>query len=59
MATVMWSIGRIMGGEEYSIPTYDEILHPKPQDNRKSEAIIGGLIAKLKEGGDDACQAER
>ena len=46
-ATVLWSIGRLVGGEEYPIPTWDEMLHPKPKDTRSTAAIVGGLIQKL------------
>lgn len=49
-ATVMWSIGRLLGGEEYPIPAYSEYLNPKVQDNRTGAQIISGLREKLKQG---------
>lgn len=51
IATVLWSIGRIVGGAEYPMPSYDDFKHPKPQDNRTKEQIVENLITKLK-GGD-------
>ena len=50
IATVLWSIGRLIGGENYSIPTYEDVINPKPVDNRSSGAIISGLIEKLGKG---------
>lgn len=50
IATVLWSIGRLIGGEDYPLPTYDDTMHPKPQDKRTTEAIVGGLVQKLQKG---------
>lgn len=52
IATVLWSIGRILGGDDYSIPTYDEVMHPQAQDTRTAQQIVDGLRAKLLEGGE-------
>lgn len=50
MATVLWSIGRMLGGDGYSLPTYDQFLHPKQEDNRTKDQIVNGLIEKLRKG---------
>lgn len=51
IATVLWSIGRIVGGENYPIPNYSDYIDPKPIDNRSSEEIRNGLIDKLERKG--------
>ena len=54
IATVLWSIGRIVGGENYPIPSYSDYIDPKPVDNRSSQEIRNGLIAKLEGKGENA-----
>ena len=51
IATILWSIGRMVGGDNYPMPTYDEYNHPQPVDVRGTEQIVGGLISKLTGGG--------
>ena len=51
IATVLWSIGRMLGREEYTIPAYHDYKHPVPQDNRSAQAIMNGLQEKLRKGG--------
>ena len=57
IATILWSIGRSIGGKDYPFPTYSEFMRPTPSDSRTTEQIIGGLLDKLddldKEGGAD------
>lgn len=53
MATILWSIGRLIGGSEYPMPSYDDFIHPKPVDSRNTGQIITGLIERLQQGGDD------
>ena len=50
IATILWSIGRIVGGETYPMPTYGDFIRPKPNDNRNTEQIVSGLIDKLGKG---------
>jgi len=50
-ATILWSIGRMIGGKEYPMPSYNDFLHPKPVDNRTTDDIVNGLINKLQQGG--------
>lgn len=59
MASVAYSIGKItsgFGGGEYPLPTYYELLHhdEPPADDRTGKEIIGDLIKRLGEGGNDA-----
>jgi len=46
-ASILWSIGKMIGGENYPFPVYDDYMHGIKQDNRSSEDIISGLIDKL------------
>ena len=48
VATVLYSIGRMIGGESYPIMTYNELMHPQPKDERTGGEIISGLIDKLR-----------
>lgn len=55
VATVLWSIGRIAGGENYPIPEYSEFMHPKPVDRRSEKEIRQSLINRLTgKGGENA-----
>ncbi len=56
MATALWSIGRMLGGDQYNLPLYDDFIHPRPTDDRTSHDIVNGLIDKLGKGdtGQDA-----
>lgn len=51
IATILWSIGRLVGGNDYPMPSYEDVKHPKPSDNRTKDEIVNNLITKLK-GGD-------
>lgn len=51
VATILWSIGRLLGGEEYPMPSYSDFVHPAQKDTRTACQIIGGLIEKLNAGG--------
>lgn len=51
IATVLWSIGKMLNTDKYTIPSYVELRHPKPKDNRDSETILAGLKEKLMKGG--------
>lgn len=53
IATILWSIGRMIGGDNYPMPTYDEYNNPQPVDIRTSEQIVNGLVQKLQEGGNE------
>lgn len=50
IATVLWSLGRMVGGSDYDLPSYDDYIHPKPKDERTSQDIVSGLINKLEKG---------
>lgn len=54
ISTVLWSIGRMLGGSDYAIPMYDDVIHPKPQDKRNTHQIVGGLVEKLRKGVSDS-----
>ena len=51
IATILWSIGRLVGGNDYPMPSYEDVKHPKPNDIRTKKEIVNSLIDKLK-GGD-------
>lgn len=51
IATVLWSIGKMLNPDQYTIPSYVELRHPKPKDNRDSAMILAGLKEKLMKGG--------
>lgn len=51
LATILWSIGRMVGGDNYPFPVYSEYMNPTPADVRTGEEIKNSLIEKLKEGG--------
>ena len=51
-ATILWSIGRVLGGEQYPMPSYHDFTHPEQVDTRAGKEIIDGLISKLRAGGD-------
>ena len=51
VATVLWSIGKMLNPDQYTIPSYAELRHPKPKDNRDSATILVGLKEKLMKGG--------
>ena len=51
IATILWSIGRLLGGDDYPMPSYDDFRHPKPVDIRTKEQIVDNLINKLLQGG--------
>ena len=50
IATILWSIGRLVGGTEYPMPGYEEFVRPKPQDVRTKKEIVNNLIEKLRKG---------
>lgn len=50
LATVLWSIGRMLGGSNYEIPLYDDFIHPKPQDDSSAHDIVERLRNKLLKG---------
>lgn len=54
MATATYAVGAVISrtlGNEYPIPTWSEIVRPKPKDKRTTEDIVSGLIEKLQKGG--------
>lgn len=51
ISTVLWSIGKMLNPKEYSIPSYVELRHPKPKDNRDSGTLLDALKQKLMKGG--------
>lgn len=51
IATILWSIGRLVGGNDYPMPSYEEVKRPKKNDIRTKKEIVSDLITKLK-GGD-------
>ena len=51
IATILWSIGRLVGGAEYPMPSYEDVKKPKQSDTRTKQEIVDNLIMKLK-GGD-------
>lgn len=51
MATILWSIGRILGSEDYPLPNYHDFINPKMEDRRDGQTIVNSLIEKLREGG--------
>lgn len=53
IATVLWSIGKLLGGNDYPMPEYSEFVNPKPADNRTTEQITAGLIEKLQGKGEE------
>lgn len=50
MASILWSIGRIIGGEEYPFPEYTEYMNPELKDDRTADDIISGIVDKLNAG---------
>lgn len=59
MASVAYSIGKIasgLGGGEYPLPTYYELLHKdtKAVDDRSGEEIVSDLVARLGKEGNNA-----
>ena len=48
MATILWTIGRMLGGEEYPMLSYGDMVHPQPKDTRNAEEIVGGILSRLK-----------
>lgn len=48
MATVAWSVGRVLGGDSYAIPAYGDIMNPQSADTRNQDQIVNDLIQKLK-----------
>lgn len=53
IATILWSIGRLIGGQDYPMPSYEDYMHQKPADNRTKQEIVDSLINKLlPEGGE-------
>ena len=48
VATVLYSVGRMIGGDNYPIMTFAELMHPQPKDERTGGEIISGLIDKLR-----------
>lgn len=47
LATTLWSIGKMFGGESYPIPEYTEYIGIKNPDTRTAQDIVNGLIKKL------------
>lgn len=49
IASILWSIGRMVGGESYPFPDYSTYLSTKPQEeqNQSADEIINGLIDQL------------
>lgn len=59
MAAVAYSIGKLtagMGGNEYPLPSYYELLHKhdQPVDIRSGQEIVDDLIARLGKEGTNA-----
>lgn len=46
-ATMLWSIGKMFGKDEFPMPSYEEFLHPTVKDTRTGQDIVGGLVNKL------------
>lgn len=51
--TVLWSIAKMLGGDNYTLPSYDEYKHPAKPDNRSADDIMSKIKNKLAEGGAD------
>ena len=55
LAGVMWSLGKMLGGDNYPIPPYTEVFHKdehvKKADKRGTTQIVNDLVSKLKGGG--------
>ena len=53
-ATILWSIGKMIGRDEYPMPSYEEFMHPTATDTRTGQDIIGGLVDKLLDKGGES-----
>lgn len=55
LAGVMWSLGKMLGGDNYPIPPYTEVFHKeehmKKNDRRGTKQIVNDLVNRLKGGG--------
>lgn len=49
VASILWSIGKMLGGENYPFPVYTDYINGVVQDTRSSQDIVSGLIEKLSE----------
>lgn len=47
IASVLWSIGKMLGGDNYPFPDYTEYLNPSQKDYRTADDIVSGLIDRL------------
>jgi len=52
IATVLWSIGRLVGGDGYPMPEFSEYMEQRKKDIRSAETIVTGLIERLAERGE-------
>ena len=47
MATVLWSIGKMLGGKDFAMPLYSDIRNRGNADTRDAKTIVNDILGKL------------